>query len=498
MKNGTLLQYFHWYIPADGHFWKQVAESSSELSQLGFTSLWLPPAYKGISGDQSNGYDVYDLYDLGEFNQKGSVRTKFGTKEEYIQAVEKLKAAHIQVYADIVLNHKGGADEKERIKVIRVDPENRNQFIGEPLEIDAYTKFTFPGRGGKYSKFVWDHRCFSGIDYADDLKETSIFSILNEYGNDWEEVIDTEKGNYDYLMLDDIEFRNPAVREELVRWGRWYMDQAHFDGVRLDAVKHMSPKFYNEWLDCMREIKPDLFAVGEYWAPGELPLLLKYIDVTNGRMSLFDAPLHHNFHQASKQGKDFNMASIFDNSLVGVRPDLAVTVIDNHDTQPLQALEAPVEAWFKPLAYALILLREGGYPCVFYPDLHSAHYKDKGKDGKEYEIFLEKVPNIEKLLEARTKYAYGVQRNYIDHTNCIGWTREGIEEFSGSGCAVLMSNGDAGFKMMEIGKTHKEKVFVDVLKNHPAEVSINADGWGEFHASAGSVSVWVDKNNLQI
>jgi hypothetical protein len=36
-------------------------------------------------------------------------------------------------------------------------------------------------------------------------------------------------------------------------------------------------------------------------------------------------------------------------------------------TPSLQALEAPVEAWFKPLAYALILLRENGVPSVFYP-----------------------------------------------------------------------------------------------------------------------------------
>ncbi len=39
-------------------------------------------------------------------------------------------------------------------------------------------------------------------------------------------------------------------------------------------------------------------------------------------------------------------------------PFHAVTLVANHDTQPLQALEAPVEPWFKPLAYALILLRK--------------------------------------------------------------------------------------------------------------------------------------------
>ncbi|MFP1495627.1 hypothetical protein ACLB1Q_02310 [Escherichia coli] len=37
-----------------------------------------------------------------------------------------------------------------------------------------------------------------------------------------------------------------------------------------------------------------------------------------------------------------------------------MTLVANHDTQPLQALRAPVEPWFKPLAYALILLRENG------------------------------------------------------------------------------------------------------------------------------------------
>jgi alpha-amylase len=43
-------------------------------------------------------------------------------------------------------------------------------------------------------------------------KETAIYTILNDFGDTWEEMIDDEKGNYDYLMYDDIEFRNEAVR----------------------------------------------------------------------------------------------------------------------------------------------------------------------------------------------------------------------------------------------------------------------------------------------
>ena len=61
-------------------------------------------------------------------------------------------------------------------------------------------------------------------------------------------MINDEKGNYDYLMYNDIDFRNDFVREELNQMEKWYWDQAHFDGVRLDAVKHISTFFYVEWL----------------------------------------------------------------------------------------------------------------------------------------------------------------------------------------------------------------------------------------------------------
>src|ERR1700712_5556936 len=190
MTNGTLMQFFHWYNPADGSLWNEVAEQAAQLKKWGINAVWLPPANKSTEGGVTNGYDAYDLFDLGEFEQKGSIRTKFGTKEEYQNAVKALHENGIQVYADVVLNHKGGADEIERIKVIEVDPEDRNKFLGEPFDIDAYTKFTFPGRKGKYSEFIWNHTCFSGTDYAHNLDRNGIFSIINEWGHDWEEVVD--------------------------------------------------------------------------------------------------------------------------------------------------------------------------------------------------------------------------------------------------------------------------------------------------------------------
>ncbi|MCZ0902175.1 alpha-amylase, partial [Microcoleus sp. HI-ES] len=93
---------------------------------------------------------------------------------------------------------------------------------------------------------------------------------------------------------------------------------------------------------------------------------------------------HYNFHYASQQGGNYDMRRILDGTMMQQQPAHAVTFVENHDSQPLQALESVVEPWFKPLAYAIILLRREGYPCVFYGDYYGAEYEDWGRDGNRY------------------------------------------------------------------------------------------------------------------
>lgn len=492
MQTLTLLQFFHWYYPQDGSLWKHLAEQSADLKKKGITGVWIPPSYKGAAGGYSVGYDAYDLFDLGEFDQKGSVRTKYGTKEELLKSIEACHKNGLSVIADVVFNHKAGADETEKLTVKKVNPANRTEFISDAFEIEAWTRFTFPARQGKYSSFIWDHRCFTGIDWAHDINEDGVFTIQNEYGEGWEELTEEELGNYDYLMSADIEFRNPAVREELKYWGRWFLETTHADGFRLDAVKHMSPRIINEWVHHVQEVseKP-LLIIGEYWNVHDVEALKRYIDATEGKVQLFDAPLHHNFFVASTMGNKFDLRHIFDRTLVEAIPTHAITIVDNHDTQPLQDLESPVEAWFKPIAYALILLRKDGIPCLFYPAMYGAHYVDKGSDGNDYEIWLSRVDELDQMLPLREKIASGDQQDYFDHPNCIGWTRSGVPEVEGSGLAVILSNGTDGFKYMELGERHAGRKMKDALGKWPGEVTLNEKGGAEFHCPAGSVSVWV-------
>jgi glycosidase len=387
--NGTLMQWFHWYIEPDGTHWQKLKQDAPRLANAGFTALWLPPAYKGIGGSYDVGYGIYDLFDLGEFDQRGTIRTKYGTKDEYVAAVQTCRQNGIQIYAVVVFNHKMAADYEEEFDAIPYDPQNRNQPLGGPRQIRAWTGFDFRGthgtggRGDQYSTMKWHWYHFDSVDY--NSADPDFKAVWKMADKSFETKVDLERGNYD-------------------------------------------------------------------------------------------------------------MRRIFDGSLMKELPLFAVTLVENHDTQPLQALESIVESWFKPLAYAIILLREQGYPCVFYADYYGAHYRDRAPDGNEYEIWMDSHQwIIDRLLFARVNFAYGPQYDYIDHFNTIGWTRLGSEQHPHA-MAVILSDGPAGSKWMEVGKPNRP--FYDITGHIKGPIHTNEYGWAEFRCNGGSVSVWVEQNPL--
>ncbi len=477
-SNDTMMQYFEWYLPSDSTLWNKLTKEAKHLENIGLTHLWLPPAYKGAGGKEDVGYGVYDLYDLGEFNQKGDIPTKYGTKDEYINAIKVLRENNIKVLADIVLNHKMGADETEDVLAIQDDFSNRNVSLTEALPIRVWTKYTFPGRGDTYSNFKWNWTHFHGVDWDENTGKAAIYKF---YGKHWDENVDKENGNYDYLMGADIDLNNVDVVRELTNWGKWYLDITSVDGFRLDAVKHIRGEFYPEWLSELRDYSgKKLFAVGEYWS-SNISVINEYIEKTSGCMSLFDVPLHYNFYRASISNGQFNMSQIFEGTLVKTNPEKAVTFVDNHDTEPGQALQSWILDWFKPLAYSLILLRKDGFPCVFYGDYY-------GIPTKQVES---KQSMLDILLKVRKYYAYGDQYDYFNSNHIIGFTRLGDYDHPNSGLAVVMSDQRGGCIQMNVGKKLANTVFYDCTGNLSETVYVDSEGNGIFYCKDGSVSVWI-------
>lgn len=487
--NGVIIQLFHWYYQGD--LWLEFIKKADRLKKMGFSAVWLPPATKCVLGVEGRGYDVYDLYDLGEFDQRGSIRTRYGTREDYIKAIEKAHEMGMSVYADIVLNHRIGGDEHEELTVHQVNGENRNERIGEPFSALGATKFTFPGRNGKYSGFIWDYQCFSGIDCikkeGEEIK--GVFKIHNEYGEDWNPSVSGQFGNYDYLMGNDVEYRNPYVVQEMKDWIRWYIETTNVDGLRLDALKHISSDFLKDWITYIKTEVKDCFMMGEFWKD-KVEKLSEFSDKMDDLISFFDVPLHYNFFQASKEGKDYDLRNILKNTFLEWKPGSSVSFVENHDTQKFQSLESAVKDWFKPIAYTIILMSENAYPCVFYPDLFSAEYMEE-KEGEEVRIVMPKVEILPKLLEARKYFAYGEQVNYFDHANCIGWIRKGDDEHPG--CVVLISNSEEGYKEIEMGENFAGSTFYDFLQYTAEEIVLDEKGRGAFYVAPRSSSIWVLK-----
>lgn len=483
-RNNTMMQYFEWYLPSDSTLWDKLTKDAKHLENIGINAVWMPPAYKGAGGVFDTGYGVYDLYDLGEFDQKGSIPTKYGTKDGYLNAIRTLKENNIKVLADIVLNHKMGADETEEVLAVEEDAQDRNVNLSDAKPIRAWTKYNFPGRGDTYSSFKWNWTHFHGIDWDEDSAKAAIYKF---YGKHWDENVDKENGNFDYLMGADVDLNNFDVVSELKAWGKWYLNTTNVDGFRLDAVKHIRSEFFPEWLEELRRTtEKELYAVGEYWSTN-IDTIQNYIEKTGGCMSLFDVPLHYNLYRASISNGDFNMSSIFEGTLVERNPEKAVTFVDNHDTELGQALESWVLDWFKIHAYALILLRKDGLPCVFYGDYYGIPEKEVPSKNEM----------LDKLLKVRKYFAYGNQTDYFYDNNIIGFVREGDDEHPDSGLAVVMTDKNGGSIQMNVGKRLANSVFYDCTGNLEETVYVDNEGNGIFYCKDGSCSVWIKKTDYK-
>ncbi|KAF2202856.1 thermostable alpha-amylase [Delitschia confertaspora ATCC 74209] len=481
-ENTTLFQAFEWNVPSDNSHWKRLMAALPHLKAIGISNIWLPPGCKAAS-PQGNGYDIYDLYDLGEFEQKGARATKWGTKEELQELCGKAKDEGVGVYWDAVLNHKAGADHTETCRIVEVDENDRTKEVSEPYEIDGWLGFDFPGRGERYSgmKYHWEH--FTGTDWDDKTKKKAIYKILGD-NKGWSRSVDDEQGNADYMMFADLDYSHPEVQEDVTNWGPWITKELGLAGFRLDAVQHFSERFTNDWISNLRsQCGDNMFVVGEFWV-GDTHTMAEWLAKLDHKFSLYDSPLVYNFSNISQTEKA-DMRTVFDNALVKEKPMNAVTVVMNHDTQPGQTVATPISGWFKPLAYALILLRTSGYPCVFYGDL----YGMKGEHPEPPSCGNQ----LADLILARKLYNYGEQEDYFNEASCVGWVRRGTWDRR-FGLAVVMSNAEPGEVRMRVGKMHAGEKWTDVLGWEQGEVEIDEEGYGLFRCPGVSVSIWVNKD----
>ena len=443
---GVMLQAFYWDCPKlegqEFNWWNLIKEKTNRIARAGFTALWIPPACKAANiGGMSMGYDPYDFYDLGNIDQRGSVKTWFGSQQELLELIHEAHVQGMQVYADMVLNHTNGADEEE------INALDGNKH---------WTKYN-PGSG----KFVRDWRCYHP-----------------SYFERWDD--------REFEGMPDLCHRNPYVYSEIMEYARWLIEDIGIDGLRYDFVKGYGTwvitaileRFYQK--NGTDKFSP--FGVGEYW--DEDTLITHWLKETNAftdnPVSAFDFPLRYRLKALCDQ-YGFNLTTLCKSGTL-ITNGLAlqaVTFVENHDI----VRNDPVIN-DKMLAYAYILTHEG-YPCVFWYDYFNLELAREGT-----------ATGIEALVRLHEQHAGGKTNILYCDNDLYIMQRTGNETQSG---LVFVLNNSGRWNGREVVTQWPEKQFVPLAWNGrntndaPENKWTNGNGSSEFWAPPRGYAVYIPR-----
>jgi alpha-amylase len=370
---GVLLQAFYQRgdkgvpSPADGDeidpWWDHLARQANELRLAGFTALWLPPVTKAASGKDSVGYDVFDDYDLGSKHQKGTVATRYGTREQLARCVAVMRANGIDVYLDLVENQRLGGR-------------------GPGHHTFRYADADGNVGGGRFPK--------DPLNFHPNVPEDpNVFQDIS-FGADLAPINGKPKGYVFNGLIDSVDWMTRALDVQ---------------GYRIDDVKGISTDFLFPFLNA--KAMAGKFAVGEFF-DGNLGFIQNWIfNGVKGRCSAFDFPTRFILAAMCNRSRPFNMSQLDHAGLAGRNPFNAVTFVENHDTDRTDPIIQN-----KMLAYAYVLTSEG-YPCVFYKDYST----DKFCFGLK--------PLIDKLIFIHEKIASGATQQRFKDFDVFAYERLG-------------------------------------------------------------------------
>ena len=192
---------------------------STTHTDLGVTALWLMPIMKSPS---YHGYDVSDYR---------TVNSDYGTNADFTNLIQEAHKRGIKVIIDLVMNHSSDQN---------------------PWFIQSAASSTSSYR----SWYRW--------------------SATNP-GGSW----NFKNGAYYYAVfgsgMPDLNYADTLLKKEMFDIARYWLQDMHADGFRLDAVKYIFEtssqtedvpatfQFWKDFRSFYKTVSSDAFAVGEAW-----------------------------------------------------------------------------------------------------------------------------------------------------------------------------------------------------------------------------------------
>ncbi|MEE1306001.1 MAG: alpha-amylase family glycosyl hydrolase [Agathobacter sp.] len=439
-----------------GGDWAGITEKIKDgyFSDMGVTALWISSPVENImTVDPTNNCASYHGYWAKDFFETNKA---FGTKEDFKTLINTAHNNGIKIVIDFAPNHTSTAE---------------------------YKGYTFPEDGGLYKNG----------------------SLVGKFSNDsagifnhesWTDYSTYENGVYHSMYgLADLNHQNPTVdsymKEAIDQW----LDYG-VDGIRVDAVKHMSMGWQTNWLSNIYE-QHSVFVFGEWFNGGTGNDSQMTNFANKSGMSLLD------FRYANAVRNALGNDSGTMKDLYQVMEDTAsdydevndqVTFIDNHDMSRFMTLSKG-NARDVENAYVL-LLTSRGVPTIYYGSEQYAQGStdpyNRGdmpsfnKNSTAYKVISALAP----LRKSNPAAAYGSTKERWMNSDVLIYERE----FNGSVVLTAVNrNQNKSYSISGLLTDLPEGSYSDVMNGLLGGNGISVSSKGSvssFTLGAGASAVW--------
>ncbi|MCM3357277.1 glycoside hydrolase family 13 protein [Psychrobacillus sp. MER TA 171] len=282
-----------------------VIQHLDYLSDLGVNGIYFTPVFKASSNHK---YDTIDYLEIDP---------QFGDKESLKRLVKECHKRGIKVMLDAVFNHSG----------YYFPPFQDVLVNGESSRYkDWFHIHSYPVRGGERPNY----EAFGFVE-----------------------------------SMPKLNTANPEVKKYLMDVGAFWIEEYDIDGWRLDVANEVDHKFWREFRETVKAIKPDVYILGEIWHDS-MPWL---------RGDQFDAVMNYPFKtnlfnllvNESINSTQFveNITRVYYNYPKNVF-DYTFNLVGSHDTARL--LTECDDNIGKVKQIFTLLLTFMGTPCIYYGD----------------------------------------------------------------------------------------------------------------------------------
>lgn len=502
----VILQAFwwdYWNSNFENSYANYLTELAPRLRELDINAVWVPPFVKN-TGTNSVGYSPFDFYDLGDKYQKGSVTTRFGTKDDVLRMIAVMHANGIEVIADAVVNHTVGAG-GENGGAGGEDPnawddkwKNFRYVCYETPYIDG-GQSDYWNRKGRWPKNWQNFHANEAHKKNDDDWTAGHWGPDNCFYEDAYGQSSNVKG---YNPVQEKNYMRDQARE----WIMWFKKQTAVDGFRWDAVKH-----YPEWAqqDFLYNVKyslPDfakggegMFSVGEFiGSKDEIDNYCMRVQYANGSsefaMGGYDVPLRGAIKNGVIDGGGYgNIGSVVGEQIGmryndygnGFKVHRSLNYINSHDTfRPIVDDKGNYKDWdgnnelgghadpFNQrmgMAYATIMAMDGNI-SVFMEDLFNLSNSNRYSHMPADEQALPVRDYLKNLIWCHQNLSF----KYGDYK--VRWQDEDLLVIERSGKAIIAITDDGA---------NEHDVWIDTdfrnvqLKDYSGGTSGERTAWGD-------------------